>query len=140
MKFLQTAILMFAVLGCSPALAQDTDLRGSANAAADAAKDEVADNETKEVAEKIIETTVAEGETLPAADAGVEDGVDDCALGIADGRDAKLTSAAACAILVTAGAVDRLDFRLHVEGVARALGAAAAGEVDLQCAAALVSA
>ena len=39
MKFLQTAILMFAVLGCSPALAQeDTDLRGSANAAADAAK------------------------------------------------------------------------------------------------------
>ena len=80
MKFLKTAILMFAVLGCSPALAQeDTDLRGSANAAAEAAKDEVADNETKEVAEKIIETTVAEGETLPAAGAGVEDGVDDVA-------------------------------------------------------------
>lgn len=77
MKFLKTILIAFAVFSCAPAFAEDTDLRGSAEAAAEASADEANANDAKEVAEKVVETTVAEGATLPEAKSGLEDGVDD---------------------------------------------------------------
>ncbi len=77
MKFLQSLLLITAVFACNPALAEDTDLRGSAETAAEAGKEEANANDAKEVAEKVVEATVADGETLPEASKGAEDGVDD---------------------------------------------------------------
>lgn len=77
MKFLQSLLFVMAVFACNPAMAEDTDLRNSAETSAEASKDEATANDAKEVAEKVVEATVADGETLPEADKGAEDGVDD---------------------------------------------------------------
>ena len=80
MKFLQTIMIAFAICAAGAAHAEpETDLRNSAEVAADATKEEVASNDAADAAEKVVEAVVGEGATLPSADseAGIKDGVDD---------------------------------------------------------------
>tara|TARA_X000000950_G_scaffold240276_3_gene293236 strand:- start:2809 stop:3390 length:582 start_codon:yes stop_codon:yes gene_type:complete len=80
MKFLQTILIVLTVMVSTNAVAQDTDaLRGSADVAAEKSKVDADKGEAADAAEKVVEAVVAEGETLPDAEAkkGLEDGVSD---------------------------------------------------------------
>ena len=80
MKFLQTILIAMTLMASTSAFAQDTDaLRGSADVAAEKSVEAADKGEAAEAAEKVVEAVVAEGETLPDAEAkkGLEDGVDD---------------------------------------------------------------
>ena len=83
MKFLKTAVLLAAVsfaFAPTHTFAEEptptSDLRKSADDAANAGKSEGASNDEKAVVEKVAETVAGGGETLPSADNDIKDGVD----------------------------------------------------------------